>query len=79
MAHVYQIPYFVYGRDVYADIEPSPDLALGYFANSLIPSLDTEYPKGELRLMKPELTEEQQAPQTGTNFAVVNVDIDFET
>lgn len=79
MAHIYYIPYFVYGRDVYAEISEAPDETLGYFANSLIPSLDTAFPKGELRLMKPELTEEQQAPQTGGNFATVNVDIDFET
>ena len=79
MPHVYQIPYYVYGRDVYADITPTPDTALGYFANSLIPSLDTAFPKGELRLMKPALTEAQQAPQTGSDFSTVNMDINFET
>lgn len=77
--HSYPIRYFVYGRDIYAEIEPVPATALGYFANSLIPSLDVEFPKGELRLFTPTLTEQQQAPATGRDFATVAVDIDFTT
>lgn len=77
--HSYPIRYFVYGRDIYTAIEPAPATALGYFADSLIPSTDTEFPKGELRLFTPTLTEAQQAPAIGRDFATVAVDIDFTT
>lgn len=77
MSYSFNIRYFVYGRDIYADITPDPDSALGYFSRSSILEVDPDYPTGEFRLAVQELTEEQQAPQFGRDFAVVNVDIDF--
>ena len=79
MSYTFPIGFYVYGRGTYADLGPDRAKVLGYFSNSLIPSLDTEFPKGLLRFVVAPLTTAQQAPQLGKEFEVVNVAIDFST
>lgn len=79
MSFSYPIGFYVYGRDNYPALGPDRAKVLGYFSRSLIPSTDTEFPKGLLRLVVAPLTTAQQAPQAGKDFEVVNVSINFST
>ena len=77
MSYAINAGYYVYGRTPYASLAAKPDELLGYFSDSNYQVLDEPYPQGVFRIAVKPLTAEQQAPQTGRDFAVVNVIIDF--
>lgn len=84
----FNLLYYIYGEDIYADIEApaalwpnvgvaTPDDAIGFFAESDLPANDTAFPKGTLRMPEMELTAGQQEPVTGLEFEAINVDIEL--
>lgn len=82
----FALAYYIYGEDIYADIEapaalwpseeaPTPDDAIGFFAESDLNVDDPDFPKGLLRMPQNELSAAQQEQMQALEFAVVNVDI----
>lgn len=73
------IPFYVFGHELYNDLSAFPGEELGYFANSSMIADDPEFPVGELRMRVNELRSTQTDPARGFNFKEIDIIIDFST